>query len=75
MMRRKLIPPMDMGICVHGCRNPSCIGAPIATIDGGSDSCKVKDVWANWARFQRMAKGEVEFVCILYGAGECYPVR
>mgnify|MGYP004534966911 CR=1 FL=1 len=75
VMTRKLVPPMDQGIFVHRYYDPSCIRAPIATMQGGVDTCEIGDVWASKARFHRMAKGESEFVCILYGSGECHRVH
>ncbi|KQQ89366.1 hypothetical protein ASF65_17365 [Aureimonas sp. Leaf324] len=74
VMRRKLIPPVDIGIFGKG-RTPSCIGAPIATMRDRIDTCQVERSWTDKAEFQRMVKGNVEFVCVLYGKSECYPVH
>jgi hypothetical protein len=74
VMARTLIPPMDLGIFVDG-RIPSCIGAPIATMQDRMDTCRVSHTWTDKAEFHRMVKGDVEFVCVLYGDSECYPVH
>lgn len=74
VMRRKLIPPMDQGIFVRG-YYPSCIGAPIANMRDRMDTCQVDRTWTDKAKFHRMVKGNVEFVCVLYGDHECYLVH
>lgn len=75
VMRRKLLPLLDEGIFVYPYHDRSCIGELIVTIAGPVNSCKIGNAFAEEARFVRMVKGSVEFVCILYGPDECHRVH
>lgn len=77
IMERRIIPPMDTEIFVHG--DPQCRGSggePIfmASVYGSLRDCDVADVSVRHGKFMRMVRGAEEYVCVNDGASRCYRV-